>query len=107
MKIKTMKIKLTAFAILLFTLSCNTKTKTNTDSTINDKNQTLNVDEQKKKLNDQSLACISLMNSLAQDLNAANGSHDVKRSSAIQLSIDSAALENVKIGQKLIALENK
>ncbi len=102
-----MKITFMAFTILIFTLSCNTNAKTNNEKINNEKNQTENVDAQKKQLNEESLACISLMNSLAQDLNAANASHDIKSSSAIQLRIDSVAGENAKIGQKIMALDNK
>ncbi len=102
-----MKIKLIALAFLIFTFSCNIKDKKNNYDTNNETNQSGNVNAQKKQLNEQSLACISLMNSLEQDLNAANASHNAKKSSAIQKSIDSLAEENIRIGQKLMTLENK
>ena len=102
-----MKIKLITCALLFVTFSCNTNDKKTTDSSNNETNKSENVDAQKKQLNEESRACISLMNSLEQDLNAANASHDIKTSSAIQFRIDSAAEENVKIGQKLMALESK
>lgn len=102
-----MKIKLIAFVFLITIFSCNTNNNKANQSSNKEINPSESVDVQKKKLNDQSLACISLMNSLELDLNSAQASHDLKTTLAIQKRIDSAAEENSKIGQKLMVLENK
>ena len=104
-----MKIRIIAFAIMLGILSCNTNDKKATDNGSKGNNATTSESnaDQKKSLNEQSRACIALMNTLEEELNAANASKDTQAAAAIQLRIDSAAEENVKIGQKIMALENK
>ena len=103
-----MKIRNIALAIMLGIISCNTHDKKATDNGSNGNNATSeSAADQKKVLNEQSRACIALMNSLEEELNAANASQDTQSAAAIQLRIDSAAEENVKIGQKIMALENK
>jgi len=106
-----MNIKLLASAFLIFLFSCNTTDKkssnavnTQTTTTTADKNSG-DVEAQKKTLNNQSKACIALMNSLEVDKNAAVAAGNSELATTLQASIDSAATENAKIGQKLMALE--
>lgn len=105
-----MYIKFFAFAVLLFLFSCNgtdknkpgdTKTETTTEGT----NSSGDTEAQKKALNERSRACIALMNSLEEEKNAAVAAGNSEAVSAIQVRIDSAATENAKIGQQLMALE--
>ncbi len=100
-----MKIKLIAPAFLIVIFSCNTSDKKTSVGSSNESTQSGNIEEQKKQLNEQSQACIALMNLLDQNLHAAYVAHDSKTAEAIQLRIDSAAMENAKIGQKLMALD--
>ena len=106
-----MNSKLLAFAFLFFLFSCNTNDKKSTDAvntqttTTTDDTNGGDVEAQKKALNDQSKACIALMNSLEVDKNAAVAAGNSDLATTLQTSIDSAATENVKIGQKLMALE--
>ena len=106
-----MYIKLAALAFLLFLFSCN-DTDTNktgddvkTETTTNETGTSGTVEEQKEALNKQSRACIALMNSLEVDMNAANAAGNTEAATALKQRIDSAAMENVKIGQKLMELE--
>lgn len=105
-----MYIKLAAFAFLFFLFSCNGTDKKTTDSVNTETNSTNNngggdVASQKEELNKQSRACIALMNSLEEDMNAANAAGNADAASALKTRIDSAATENAKIGQQLMALE--
>jgi hypothetical protein len=107
-----MNIKLVAFAFLFFLFSCDTTdkkssdaVKTETTTTTDDNKTGSDVEAQKKALNEQSKACIALMNSLEVDKNAAVAAGNSELASTLQASIDSAATENAKIGQKLMALE--
>jgi hypothetical protein len=107
-----MNMKLVALASLFFLFSCNTNdkkssdaVKTETTTTTNDNTNSGDVDAQKKALNEQSKACIALMNSLEVDKNNAIAAGNAEAAKAFQASIDSAATENAKIGQKLMALE--
>ena len=105
-----MYLKIAAFAILVFLFSCNgTDSKTtdsvNTESNSTNTNGSGDVASQKEELNKQSRACIALMNSLEDDMNAANAAGNADAASAIKARIDSAATENAKIGQELMALE--
>ena len=109
-----MNMKLVAFAFLFFLFSCNTNdkkssdaVKTETTTTTDENTNGGDVEAQKKALNEQSRACIALMNSLEVDKNKALAAGNTDAANAIQSRIDSAATENVKIGQKLMALENK
>lgn len=100
-------MKIISFAILLTFFSCNANDSKTTNASVENSSSTGGSDDQKKQLTEQSRACIALMNSLENDLNAATASHDAQAAAAIQLRIDSTAKENVRIGQKLLALDNK
>lgn len=107
-----MYIKLTAILFLFILLSCNANKESDTDTvnketttTTDDGKPAVDIEAQKKALNDQSRACIALMNALEPELNAAYAAGDAATAKAIKARIDSAAMENVKIGQKLMALE--
>ena len=107
-----MYIKPTAILLLSILLSCNankesdtnavtTETTTGTD----DEKSATDTETQKKALNEQSRACIALMNALEPEMNAAYAAGDAATAKAIKTRIDSAATENAKIGQLLMALE--
>jgi len=105
-----MHLKLTVLALVLFLFSCNDtdKTKTEdvtTEQTTNDTNTSGDVEAQKEALNKQSRECIALMNSLEVDMNAAYAAGNAQLAGTLKASIDSAARENVMIGQKLMALD--
>ena len=107
-----MNRKLIAYAFLIILFSCNTSDKKNSDpvktettTTTTDNTNGGDVEAQKKALNDQSKACISLMNSYGNDKDAAVAAGNSALAATLQASIDSAATENAKIGQKLMALE--
>jgi DNA-binding ferritin-like protein len=103
-----MNIKIIAVAYLFFLLSCNDSEKKKIDqvnTNTNNDQSSGDIESQKAALNKQSKACIALMNSLEEEKNTAQGSGDAVTASALQTRIDSAAKENVKIGQKLMALE--
>ena len=106
-----MNMKIIALAFLFILFSCNTNDKKSSDAvntettTTNDNTNSGDAAAQKKTLNDQSKACIALMNSLEVDKNAAVAAGNSELATALQTSIDSAATENAKIGQKLMALE--
>jgi hypothetical protein len=106
-------MKLATIAFLFLLLSCNNNdnadTKTvnteTTTSTDDDDKPGGDIESEKELLNKQSLACIALMNKLETEQNAAYAAGDAETARAIKMRIDSAARENVKIGQKLMALE--
>jgi hypothetical protein len=104
-----MYIKLTALALALFLFSCNNDEKDTdeikTETTTNGADSGGDVEAQKEALNKQSRACIALMNSLEEEMNAANAAGNAEAASALRARIDSAATENAKIGQQLMALE--
>ncbi len=101
-----MNIKIAAFALALFLFSCNGTDKNNTNNlNIETTTGSGDVASQKEELNKQSRACIALMNSLEEDMNAANAAGNADEAAAIKARIDSAATENAKIGQQLMALE--
>ncbi len=105
-----MYLKLTVLAVSLFLFSCNDTDKTKTDDvtteqTTNDNNSSGDIEAQKEALNKQSRACIALMNSLEVEMNAAYAAGNAQLASTLKASIDSAARENVMIGQKLMALD--
>lgn len=88
-----MTIKTILFAATVFFVSCNAKT--------NNKEATL------KALNEKSLKCIAIMNeadALKNDAITHGTTADVVK---FQKTIDSAALENAKIGQQMMQLESK
>lgn len=60
-----------------------------------------------KSLNEQSLKCISIMNQADAQKTAAINAGDAATVSVMQKTIDSAALENAKIGQQLLVLQAK
>lgn len=98
------------FAAILFSCNSNNDKGADTPATENipatdDDNTTVDTEAQKKALNDQSKACIALMNSLEPEMNAAYAAGDAATAKAIKNRIDSAALENAKIGQQLMALD--
>ncbi len=106
-------MKLATIAFLFLLLSCNandnTDTKTvetqTTTTTDDDDKPGGDIESEIKLLNEQSLACIALMNKLETEQNAAYAAGDAEIARMIKTRIDSAARENVKIGQKLMALE--
>lgn len=105
-----MYIKLTAILFLFILLSCNANKESDTnavstETTTDDEKSTTDTETQKKALNDQSRACIALMNALEPEMNAAYAAGDAVTAKAIKTRIDSAATENAKIGQLLMALE--
>jgi len=102
-----MRIKLVTIALFLVLFSCNDTEKSNTDDAKTEQTNdgSASVEEQKEALNKQSKECIALMNALEPDMNAANAAGNTDAAKAIQARIDSAARENVMIGQKLMALE--
>jgi len=107
--------KLAAIIVLGVLLACNEKneesnsngvqTETTTTTTDDDEQPGGDIEAQKKALNDQSRACIALMNKLEVEQNAAYAAGDAATATALKQRIDSAARENVMIGQKLMALE--
>ena len=107
-----MYIKLTIIAFLFILCSCNgnqdshtTDTKTETTTGTDDDEPKVDIEAEKNSLNLQSKACIALMNKLEEDMNAAYAAGDAATAKTLKASIDSAARENVLIGQKLMALE--
>lgn len=106
-------MKLIAVLFISILLSCNSNNETDTKATStettsatdDDATPATDTEAQKKALNDQSKACIALMNALEPDMNAAYAAGDAATAIAIKARIDSAARENVKIGQKLMALD--
>ena len=107
-----MYIKLMAIVFLFILFSCNgnqenhsTDSKTETVTGTDDDMPALDIEAEKKLLNEQSRACIALMNKLEEEMNTAYAAGDAVAAKSIKASIDSAAMENVKIGQKLMALE--
>jgi len=106
-----MQTKLILVAVLVILLSCNannendTKTVNTETTTTTDDESAVDTEAEKKALNEQSLACIALMNKLEPELNAAYANADTETARAIKARIDSTAIENVKIGQKLMALD--
>ena len=102
-----------ALAIILL-CSCNSgrtsdKGVTSDDKGVisDDKGGTSDKENQVKELNEQSLKCIRLMNSLEEQKDAAIASGDAAGASELSQRIDSAAKENVKIGQKLLELQDQ
>ena len=85
--------------------SCNSNNESDTNSVSTETTTTTDIETQKKALNDQSRACIALMNALEPDMNAAYAAGDAVTANSIKTRIDSAATENAKIGQLLMALE--
>jgi hypothetical protein len=103
-----MYIKLTAIAFVFFLFSCKdtdkNSTTNNQSTTTTDGSSSGDVEAQKKALNEQSRACIAIMNAVEEQMNAANAAGDTQTASAFKATMDSAATENAKIGQKLMAL---
>lgn len=107
-----MNVRLTAVSLLFIFLSCNTNDENNpstvnteTTTTTDDDKTAVDTEAEKKALYKQSLACIALMNKLEEELNAAYAAGEAETARTIKTRIDSAATENAKIGQKLMALE--
>lgn len=108
-----MHIKLTTLSLVFFLFSCN-DAKEN-DSKPTDAPTTVSADDddkpaddiaaRKKALNEQSRACIALMNALEPEQNAAYAAGNAELARSIKARIDSAARENVRIGQQLMALD--
>ena len=88
-----MSIKTLTLVVTLFIVSCNDHKSGN--------------DAQIKSLNEQSLKCISIMNEADANKTAATTSGDMAGVTAAQKTIDSAAMENAKIGQQLTELQEK
>jgi len=102
-----------ALAIILF-FSCNNggtsdKGVISDDKAVSsdDKGVTSGKEQQVKELNEQSLKCIRLMNSLEEQKDAAIASGDAATTTSLSQRIDSAATENAKIGQKLLELQDQ
>lgn len=109
-----MYIKLSTIAFLFLLLSCNdtkekdsikTETSTSVSSDDDDAQPAGDIEAQKAALNEQSKACIALMNKLEVDQNAAFAAGDAATAQTIKAQIDSAARENIKIGQQLMELD--
>ncbi len=88
-----MNIKTTAFGLFILMISCNEK---------KDNNQ-----EALKSLNEQSLKCIAIMNKAEAFKNQAISTNNTEEIAAYQKTIDSAARENAKIGQQIMALPSE
>jgi len=88
-----MTIKTTLFAVTILLVSCNAKTNNNEDAL--------------KALNEQSLKCVAILNKAdaLQRVAMTNGNN--AEYYAYQKTIDSAAVENVKIGQQMMQLQSK
>lgn len=110
-----MTIKLITAAALFTLLSCNAGEK-ETESSKTESTQTVTTDDdapaagtdkeaQKAALNEQSKACIRLMNQYEEQQKAAYAAGDAEKAKAFGISIDSAAKANVMIGQQLMALD--
>ena len=102
-----MSTKLIAFAFVFFLMSCNSNKDSSpkAEGTETAAKSPADIAAEKKALNEQSLACIALMNSLEVKQQAAAASGDTASASSYRASIDSAAMENAKIGQKLMDLD--
>ncbi len=85
----TLKHTPIAFALLLFSCTAGSSGK----------------DEERKALNDESKKCIRAMNAFEVQMNSASQAGDAVAAGMYQKSMDSAARENVMIGQKLMALD--
>lgn len=88
-----MIIKTTLLAVTVLLLSCNSKTNNN--------------EADLKSLNEKSLKCISIMNKAEALQNDAMTNGNKAEITMYQKTIDSAALENAKIGQQMMQLESK
>ena len=88
-----MTIKTTLFAVTVCFVSCNSKTDNNA--------ATLKV------LNEKSLKCIAIMNKADALKNDAITNGNTAEIVLYQKTIDSAALENAKIGQQMMLMESK
>jgi len=88
-----MSIKNVVTVLVLFVASCN-----------GDKNDN---DAAIRLLNEQSLKCISIMNQADAQKTTAMNAGDAATALILQTTIDSAALENAKIGQQLMKLKGK
>lgn len=99
------KLIATAFLFLLISCKSNDSSDPNTVNTSTSAKSPSSIEAEKKALNEQSLACIALMNSLEEKQHAAQAAGDIASAKAFGASIDSAATENAKIGQKLMALD--
>ena len=97
--------KLIAMFSIFFLFSCNDGDKGKEAVNEQTENASGDIESQKKALNDQSKACIALMNKLEEEQNAAYASGDSDKALLLKTRIDSAAMENVRIGQKLMALD--
>lgn len=85
----TFKLTPIAFALLLFSCTAGSSGK----------------DAERKALNDESKKCIRAMNAFEEQKNSALQAGDATAAGIFQNSMDSAARENVMIGQKLMALD--
>ncbi len=88
-----MKLKTTVFALSVMLISC--------------KSQTNNNDAALKALNERSLKCIAIMNEAEALKNAAMANGNTADIASYQKTIDSAALENAKIGQEMMQMDKK
>lgn len=88
-----MNIKTTVFALSMVLISC--------------KAQTNNNEAALKELNEKSLKCIATMNQAENLMNAAIANGNTTDAAIYQKTIDSAALENAKIGQEMMQLDKK
>lgn len=88
-----MKLKTTLFALSVVLISC--------------KSQTNNNEAALKELNEKSLKCIATMNRAETLMNAAIANGNTTDAASYQKTIDSAALENAKIGQEIMQMDKK
>ena len=88
-----MKLKTTVFALSVIFMSCKSKTN--------------NSDAALKELNDKSLKCIAIMNEAGALKDNASANGNTADMAVYQKTIDSAAMENAKIGQQMMELQPK
>ncbi len=88
-----MKLKTTVFALSVMLISC--------------KSQTNNDESSLKALNERSLKCIAIMNEAEALKNSAIANGNTAEIASYQKTIDSAALENAKIGQEMMQMDKK
>ncbi len=88
-----MIIKTTLFAVTILLVSCNSNTNNN--------------EADLKSLNEKSLKCVAIMNKAEALQSEAITNGNKAEITMYQKTIDSAALENAKIGQQMMQMESK
>lgn len=105
-----MAAKIFPVLIAIALISCNAGDKTTeppTPASTTEKPAEQSADKAAEiaRLNEQSKRCIGLMNRMDEAKSAAIAAGDTQTAAACQKTMDSAALENSKIGQRLMELE--